>query len=144
MATVSYEPIQQATAIPFRYREGRLEVCLITSSQKRHWTFPKGVIDPGDSDAHTALKEAREEAGLSGKIVGEPIGGYAYEKWGRTLLVTVRLMQVTGVADDWDEAHLRERLWASVDDARTLIARMELRLLLDRAVERIRINGFAF
>jgi 8-oxo-dGTP pyrophosphatase MutT (NUDIX family) len=142
MASASFEPIPQATAIPFRWRQGRLEFCLITSSQKGHWAFPKGVVDPGETDAQTALKEAYEEAGLTGDIVGQPLGRYAYAKWGRKLRVTVRLMRVTDAADEWEESHVRQRCWATADEALTLIARPELRMLLERAVERIRVNGF--
>ena len=142
MAVGRTESVLQATAIPYRWRNGRLEFCLITSLQKGHWAFPKGVIDPGETSAETALKEAREEAGLDGEIVSEPLGGYDYAKWGKNLSVTVRLMQVTDENLDWQEAGQRQRRWASADEARELIARPELRELLDVAVERIRVNGF--
>jgi 8-oxo-dGTP pyrophosphatase MutT (NUDIX family) len=143
MASASPEPVPQATAIPFRWRDGRLEFCLITSIQKGHWAFPKGIVDPGESDVEAALKEAHEEAGLAGAIVGEPLGEYVYVKWGRRLQVSVRLMRVTHAADQWSEQGVRQRRWATAEEARTLIARPELRALLDRAVERIRVNGFA-
>ena len=55
-------------------REGRLEFCLITSTGKRRWSFPKGVIDPGETPPRTALKEAAEEAGLRGEICGKAAG----------------------------------------------------------------------
>src|SRR5262245_1798891 len=80
-------PIAQACAIPYRLVEGRLEFCLITSISKGHWGFPKGIIDPGETPMETALKEAHEEAGLSGRIVGPLLGSYSYEKWDTTLHV---------------------------------------------------------
>jgi phosphohistidine phosphatase len=138
MASVTDGMIHQATALPFRWRDGTLEFCLITSSQKAHWAFPKGVIDPGETEVETALKEAHEEAGLSGAIVGEPLGSYRYVKWGRDLHVTVHLMLVTAAADHWDEAARRDRRWADANEARRLIDRAELRQLLDVAVERIK------
>jgi 8-oxo-dGTP pyrophosphatase MutT (NUDIX family) len=142
MAAGTTETIQQATAIPFRWRNGKLEFCLITTTQEGHWAFPKGMIDPGETSSDTALKEAHEEAGLDGAIVGQPLGSYTYAKWGKDLNVTVRLMRVTRSAADWDESHLRQRRWATADEARKLIERAELRQLLDVAVERIRQNGF--
>ncbi|XP_026743670.1 bis(5'-nucleosyl)-tetraphosphatase [asymmetrical] [Trichoplusia ni] len=38
---------------------------LQTSYGKHHWTPPKGHVDPGESDWITALRETKEEAGLS-------------------------------------------------------------------------------
>ncbi|HUT89903.1 MAG TPA: NUDIX domain-containing protein [Thermoguttaceae bacterium] len=131
-------PIEQASAVPYRLREGQPEFCLITSISSGKWGFPKGIIDPGETPRETATKEAEEEAGLHGRIVGEPIGQYQYHKWGTTLLVTVYLMEVTGVEDEWEEAELRERVWRRADEARAAVGRTELRRLLDAAVERIR------
>jgi 8-oxo-dGTP pyrophosphatase MutT (NUDIX family) len=135
-------PIQQAAAVPYRWRDGCLEFCLITSRQKQHWAFPKGVIDPGEGPDDTALKEAHEEAGLGGDLVSEPLGTYDYIKWDRRLTVTVRLMRVTTVAERWPEDASRQRRWATAEEAGQLIARAELRDLLRIAIERIRINGF--
>ena len=99
----------QASAIPFRRRDGDLEFCLITSMSKRQWCFPKGIIDPGETPAETALKEAAEEAGLRGCIVGDALGEYEYGKWGRVLRVVVLLMEVHHADDDWPEAEHRQR-----------------------------------
>ncbi|OWR55316.1 bis(5'-nucleosyl)-tetraphosphatase [asymmetrical] [Danaus plexippus] len=38
---------------------------LQTSYGQHHWTPPKGHVDPGESDWVTALRETKEEAGLS-------------------------------------------------------------------------------
>ncbi|XP_047030976.1 bis(5'-nucleosyl)-tetraphosphatase [asymmetrical] [Helicoverpa zea] len=38
---------------------------LQTSYGEHHWTPPKGHVDPGESDWITALRETKEEAGLS-------------------------------------------------------------------------------
>ncbi|KAJ8717389.1 hypothetical protein PYW08_005788 [Mythimna loreyi] len=38
---------------------------LQTSYGEHHWTPPKGHVDPGESDYVTALRETKEEAGLS-------------------------------------------------------------------------------
>jgi len=130
--------LEQASAVPYRFRDGQPEFCLITSTRSGKWGFPKGIIDPGETAEETAAKEAEEEAGLHGRIVGEPIGQYQYSKWGTTLLVTVYLMEVNGVDDDWEEAELRERVWRRAEEARAAISRTELRRLLDAAVERIR------
>ena len=76
--------IQQASAIPYRRRDGCVEFCLITTIKRRRWAFPKGIIDPGETPVETALKEAEEEAGLHGRVDDEPLGRYKYAKWGTT------------------------------------------------------------
>ena len=130
-------PILQASAVPYRRRKGEVEFCLITSSRKKRWGFPKGIIDPGETAEETALKEAEEEAGLHGRIRGEPLGEYDYRKWGTVLTVTVYLMEVTAADDDWEEADWRDRAWHAAKDARAAIDRGELRQVLDAAVDRL-------
>jgi 8-oxo-dGTP pyrophosphatase MutT (NUDIX family) len=112
MATAP-EFIRQSAAIPVRAGE----VCLVTSSNGKRWVIPKGLIDPGHTAAEGALQEAWEEAGLVGVLSREPVGSYLYEKWGGTCHVTVFLMQVTEVADNWPERDMRQRCWVSVAEA---------------------------
>lgn len=131
------EPIPQASAIPFRRRGEALEFCLITTASGNRWGFPKGIIEGDDSPAATALNEAREEAGLVGRIVGDPLGTYRYQKWGADLDVVVFLMEVETWDDDWQEAELRERIWVKVDEAESRIERPELVALLRRAIDRV-------
>jgi 8-oxo-dGTP pyrophosphatase MutT (NUDIX family) len=137
MASREGAPLLQAAAIPYRLRGGAPEFCLITSIRKGTWGFPKGIIDPGETPPQTALKEAEEEAGVHGRIVGEPLGQYRYFKWGTTLLVSVYLMEVTAADPEWAEAHLRKRAWLLADEARATLTKSELRDLLDAAMERI-------
>ncbi len=137
MASQSQQMVEQAGAIPFRKRKGKIEFCLITSIRKGRWGFPKGMIDPGETQNETALKESYEEAGLHGELFDEPLGCYEYTKWGLCLNVTVLLMQVTHAEEEWDEQHVRNRCWANESKARRLLDRPELVELLDNALERI-------
>ncbi|MHB8968966.1 MAG: NUDIX hydrolase [Pirellulaceae bacterium] len=127
----------QASALPYRFRQGRLEFCLITSTGRRRWSFPKGVIDPGETPAETALKEAAEEAGLKGEICGKPLGKYQYAKWGRSLTVVVMLMKVRRAASRWDEADQRERQWVASQEAVEIIDRPRLRRFVRAAIKRL-------
>ena len=130
----------QASAVPYRIRRGRLEFCLITSTGKRRWCFPKGLIDPGETAIETALKEAEEEAGLHGEICGQPLGNYKYNKWGRSLKVVVMLMRVSDAADLWQESQLRDRQWVDSKRAARLLDRPQLQQFLEAAAERL-ANG---
>jgi 8-oxo-dGTP pyrophosphatase MutT (NUDIX family) len=108
MANAS-EFIRQAAALPVR--NGK--ICLVTSSNGKRWVIPKGLIDPGQTAAESALQEAWEEAGLVGLLDQEPLGSFLYEKWCGTCHVVVFLMQVTDVASSWPERELRQRVWLS-------------------------------
>ena len=129
--------IQQAAAIPYRRRKGKLEFCLVTSRRTGVWTFPKGMIDDGWDSRETALNEAEEEAGLHGELEGAPVGTYKYEKWSRRLTVEVHLMRVDKAQKEWDEEDFRKRRWFEPDEAREALPYDELRALLDRAILRL-------
>jgi 8-oxo-dGTP pyrophosphatase MutT (NUDIX family) len=101
------ESIRQAAAVAIR----RGRVCLITSRNRKRWVIPKGWIEPGQTAGETALQEAYEEAGLVGALEREPIGTYLYEKEGNSYHVTVFVMRVTSVAQDWPERDFRQREW---------------------------------
>ena len=108
----------QASAVPFRRAGERAsEFCLITSISSGRWGFPKGLIDPGETPIEAGLKEAHEEAGLHGQILGEPLGEYQYAKWGSMLSVTAYLMEVSRADAQWLEADRRQRQWVSAESA---------------------------
>jgi 8-oxo-dGTP pyrophosphatase MutT (NUDIX family) len=124
---------QQAAAIAVRRKNGAFEVCLIRRKGSNSWGIPKGSVDPGDTREETALKEAWEEAGISGRLVGEVIGTYEYEKWSATLEVAVYLMEVVKQHAEWQEASFRERRWTSFESAAALLVGHPAREFLDRA-----------
>ncbi len=129
---------QQSAVIPFRGTGKKLRICLIRKKgSKKKWGIPKGFIDRGETPKKSALKEALEEAGLKGRVVGEPVGSYKYQKWGTTLAVTVYLMAVKGEEDEWAEADLRERHWTSLNQAARLLARHPVRRLMPTAKARL-------
>ncbi|KAL4720787.1 hypothetical protein ACJJTC_001376 [Scirpophaga incertulas] len=59
-------PTRAAGLVIFRYINPTVQFLMLqTSYGKNHWTPPKGHVDPGESDWITALRETREEAGLT-------------------------------------------------------------------------------
>jgi 8-oxo-dGTP pyrophosphatase MutT (NUDIX family) len=128
---------QQAAAIPFRRREGAAEICLVTTIRAGRWTVPKGFIDPGETAPETAVKEAREEAGVRGRVVGGPVGYYDIAKQGGRYRVAVYLMHVDRVDDAWEEQSLRQRRWVSVRRAEKLLAGRPVEAVFRQASARI-------
>jgi len=45
------------------------EVVLVSVRGGKYWCLPKGLIDKGETPEVTAVREVREESGLSGRIV---------------------------------------------------------------------------
>jgi 8-oxo-dGTP pyrophosphatase MutT (NUDIX family) len=125
---------QQAAAFPIRRRGADLQVCLIRKRVSGTWGIPKGTVDGGLTHEDTALKEAWEEAGVRGRLVGDALGIYEYEKYGRSLKVMVYVMEVLEHDRDWLEAGIRERKWASRAEAGSLLIDHPASAFLDRAL----------
>lgn len=133
MTQISALP-EQAAAIPFRRDvSGDVEVCLVRRLDSNRWSLPKGTVDRGDTHGQTALKETLEEAGLRGRLRGDSIGIYRYEKSGDTLRVTVYLMEVESHETKWDESARRERRWFPLSEAKELLAGHPASGLMDEA-----------
>lgn len=75
-------PISQTSAggIVYRRRDDHIEVALIARTSPRRriiWALPKGWVEPGETIPDAALREIREETGLTGRLV-EPLGQIEY------------------------------------------------------------------
>jgi phosphohistidine phosphatase len=123
---------RQSGVIPYRVRDGAVEVALVTSRSGKRWVIPKGVIDPGETAPSSAAREAEEEAGLAGRIGPDPVGTYTYDKWGGTCSVEVFLLAVEHERETWEEMDQREREWMSPEDAAQRIREPALAALVAR------------
>ena len=63
-------PLLQAAALPFRFRNGQLELCLITSISKGRWGIPKGIIDPGETPEQEEDAAARQDTENTAQALG--------------------------------------------------------------------------
>lgn len=128
---------QQAGVIPYRRQSGQTNFCLITTSGGGKWTFPKGIVDPGDTVRGAALREALEEAGLHGTLVGRPVGSFQQTKWGTDFTVEMYLMEVSRVDETWDEQDVRRRRWCAPGTALELLQGRPMVDLFRAALERL-------
>jgi len=108
---------KQVSAIPYRYNDDNLQILILTSRSNKNWIIPKGLIDEGDSELKTALKETKEEAGVTGIVIDKPVGTYTYKKWQGQCQVTVYPLEVSDIFIRWDEMDFRKRKWVSGEEA---------------------------
>ena len=130
---------EQAAVVPYRRRGRDFEIALITTSDGKRWILPKGWIDEGESARESALREAEEEAGLLGRVVGSALARYVYAKAEGHRAVAVFLMRVTEELDRWPEDHRRRR-WVSLTEAPERLERDELRRVVALAARRLHRN----
>ena len=150
MNLVDRSVLHQYGALPFLITEGgKLKVLLVTSRGRREWVIPKGRPIRDLSAADTATREAYEEAGLVGTVVGEePFGYYRYEKQRKsrnaTLCeVTVFLFAVERQLRKWPEKSQRETRWFALKEASLLVAAAGLSELLSNATPRSFVEQLA-
>jgi 8-oxo-dGTP pyrophosphatase MutT (NUDIX family) len=115
----------QSAALPYRIIDGRLAVLLVTTRRSGKWIFPKGAIEPGLTPWDSAAKEALEEAGVTGTVEDAPIGTYramAGAEDGLPVDVDLFPLHVDRQLDSWKEQQQRLRHWATLREARRLLA----------------------
>lgn len=109
--------LQQSGVIPYRVRDGKIEVLLITTRNRQEWVVPKGGICNGMSPPESAAKEAWEEAGVIGQVETSEIGCYKYRKQGNIYQVRMFLLPVQTILEEYPEVNQRKRQWLDVSKA---------------------------
>ncbi|WP_272009461.1 NUDIX hydrolase [Roseovarius sp. ZX-A-9] len=126
----------QVAALCHRGAGKETEVLLVTSRGTGRWIIPKGWPIRGLDSPQAALREAWEEAGVSGTAANRnPIGSYSYDKiMPAGLAVPVETLvysvEVEKTATRFPEAHQRRRKWMSPSAAAELVNEVELKAIL--------------
>lgn len=124
----------QYAALPYRRKGDSLtEVLLVTSRDTGRWIIPKGWPLKGKAPHKAAAREAREEAGVVGKVERRSIGSFSYEKrlkGGKVVVCEVEVfpLKVKRQDSSWPEKGERKLKWLS---RRKAARRVEDRLLGD-------------
>ena len=135
--------------VAFRRKNGDIEVALISVGEQERWQLPKGTVDKGETPEETALREVREEAGVSTEMI-EPLDTIEYwfyvptKKEGRLRIHKFvhffLLRYLEGSTKDHDH-EVNEARWAPIDDAISMLTFENETEIVQRAKERILSGG---
>jgi 8-oxo-dGTP pyrophosphatase MutT (NUDIX family) len=130
-----------AGGVVFRACDGNPLFLLIRDSYK-NWGFPKGHVENGERPEAAALREVREETGLSGLEVRGPIDTIDwYFRFRGRLIHKVCHFFLMETASDQTSPQRAEGItacrWAPFDEALHIISYANARDVLKRAQEMI-------
>lgn len=109
--------VRAAGGVIWRPGERGIEVALVHRPKYRDWTFPKGKLEPGESDEAAAHREVLEETGFQ-CVVGRELPSVRYRD-ARSRVKQVRYWEMTvasgefGVNEEVDELD-----WLLIEGAR--------------------------
>jgi 8-oxo-dGTP pyrophosphatase MutT (NUDIX family) len=131
--------VAQAGGIVFRREHGEIAILLVRGKRDpTAWIFPKGHVEPGESEAETALRETREEAGVDGESLG-PVGAPLEFPWNNKIYrVQYFLIRPTSESAETDG---RAKAWCSFDEALARLTHDDTRRLLREARPRMEGPG---
>jgi 8-oxo-dGTP pyrophosphatase MutT (NUDIX family) len=119
LLTTSSNPIGIAAAVPYRLKDGKIQFLLVRTKQGgKYWTLPKGHRQQGETLPESAQREAREEAGIKGRLDPEPLMDFVYPNPSDPQNpdpVTAYLLEVLDLEGNGEPG--REPSWLSPDDA---------------------------
>jgi len=98
-----------------------VEVVLVHRPKYDDWTFPKGKVEPGETDEAAAAREVREETGFECTL-GDELASVRYvDGRGRPKRVRYWFMTVSAGIATVPNDEVDELRWLSPGDATTLL-----------------------
>jgi 8-oxo-dGTP pyrophosphatase MutT (NUDIX family) len=129
---------KQAGAIIVRAGKTGPRILLVTARRNpNNWIFPKGHVESGETLKAAAVREAREEAGIEGKVVGAA-GRMSFEFGDNTYRVTYFVVRTTDAGKEREGRRVR---WLKYKQAMRRLTYEETRDLLRDAWPRIKVSA---
>ena len=99
--------IEQAGAIVVRPGKTEPRILLVTARRNpANWIFPKGHVEPGERLPDAAAREALEEAGVEGKVVG-PAGSLSFDLGSDSYRVHYYVLTTTDLGEEREGRRFR-------------------------------------
>ena len=135
-----------AGVVLVRRMRGRWWFAAVRPQGKREgtWALPKGLVDPGEAPAETALREGFEETGVEGRL-GAKLGDvrYVYTWDGERVFKVVSFFLAharrgrVGALPPGMDVEIAEARWLPLDQGATLLAYSGERDMASKAVEEL-------
>lgn len=128
--------VEQAGAVVYR-RDGATPRILLVRARKNpaEWIFPKGHIEDGESAAQAAVREAEEEAGVTGRVAAALFPALTFAQGERTVRVHYFLVEFAGEVKSKER---RELVWLPPPEALVRLTHASAQSLLEGALEKLR------
>ena len=129
--------VRQHSAGGVVVRDG--ELLLISTAGGKRWQLPKGRVEAGETSEQAAVREVREETGVTGRIVA-PLPGVDY--WfaeGRSKRIRKHvdyylLAYVSGSEDDYDPREVAGASWFPGAEALARLSHANERRVAEQAL----------
>ncbi len=136
MTIASPAVVLAAGAICWRHDGDKTKVLLVHRGERADVSLPKGKVDPGETPPQAAVRELREETGLS-LVLGSPLGTVEYTlPGGREKVVYYWASEVTDAAIERStfapNAEIASLEWLPIKSARAALSYDRDRDVLDR------------
>jgi 8-oxo-dGTP diphosphatase len=113
--------VQAAGGLVVRRQGGLLQMVVVHRPEQQDWSFPKGKLEAGETLDVAALREVREETGMTCELL-RFIGHTEYvDRKGRQKTVAYWIMAATGGTFSPNE-EVDELRWLRLDDASRLLS----------------------
>jgi 8-oxo-dGTP pyrophosphatase MutT (NUDIX family) len=133
-----------AGGVVFRLWKSDFQICLISrrKSGRLIWCLPKGHVEKEEPLKSAALREIREETGISGSVL-HSLGSIHYSFFDlesrRNILKTVHFFLVRyerGTLSDHDD-EAEDAKWFSIGEAQNRLEYPSERAILNKAIKKI-------
>lgn len=126
-------------AVVYRLEKGEPRFLLIRHVNGGHWAFPKGHVEEGETEAGTALREIREETGLTVTLRTDFRETVSYSpKPGVTKDVVYFLAQAADAPVTRQREEVSDSRWLPGQEALELVTYKNDRTILKAAVNHLR------
>jgi 8-oxo-dGTP pyrophosphatase MutT (NUDIX family) len=118
------------------------EILLIATAGGRRWQLPKGHVEEGEAPEQTAVREVREETGVTGEVVAAlPSIDYTFVERGmrriRKHVDYYLLAYVAGSEEDFDRHEVDGARWFSWNEGVARLSHANERRVAERAREMV-------
>lgn len=130
-------------AVIFRKDPDKPRFLLIKNIKGKNWGFPKGHVELGESEEETALREVREETGLSIEILPGFRSVIQYSIWGKANKQVVFFLAKCGRSDDVhvQASEIEKYSWMTYEEALSTFRFDNDKKVLKNAVAWLRKNN---